>query len=206
MELDHVLIVVEDLESGAREFESSYGLHSVEGGRHSGWGTANRIVPLGDTYLELIAVVDRAESERTTLRRGVPASTNSDPPPLPGAVRTERLDDIVRPLGLEIGEGSRVRPDGAVLSWRLAGLEQAAAEPCLPFFIEWGAGSPYPGRSPEAQPLVITAVEVRGDRARLESWLDVHAVPLDVVPGLPRMNAVVLVDHEGEKTTTISAR
>ena len=58
MELDHVLIAVTDLEAGAREVETRIGLSSVEGGQHRDWGTANRIVPLGSSYLELVAVVD----------------------------------------------------------------------------------------------------------------------------------------------------
>ena len=53
MELDHVLVAVDDLEAAAKEVEQRYGLASVEGGRHRGLGTANRIVPLGVTYLEL---------------------------------------------------------------------------------------------------------------------------------------------------------
>jgi hypothetical protein len=51
LELDHVLIAVSDLAAAAREIEVRYGLVSIEGGRHPGWGTANRIVPLGETYL-----------------------------------------------------------------------------------------------------------------------------------------------------------
>ena len=58
MELDHVLIAFTDLEAAAREFEARLGLSSVDGGRHRDWGTANRIVPLGSSYLELVAVVD----------------------------------------------------------------------------------------------------------------------------------------------------
>lgn len=42
LEVDHVLIAVGDLALGAREIEKRYGLASVEGGRHAGWGTANR--------------------------------------------------------------------------------------------------------------------------------------------------------------------
>jgi len=66
LELDHVLLAVADLEAAGREIEAWYGLTSIEGGRHPGWGTANRIVPLGETYLELITVVDesRGSAER----------------------------------------------------------------------------------------------------------------------------------------------
>src|SRR5687768_15600144 len=47
-ELDHVLVAVTDLAAAARTIEAEYGLMAEEGGRHPGWGTANRIVPLGD--------------------------------------------------------------------------------------------------------------------------------------------------------------
>ena len=60
VELDHVLIAVTELESAGEAFEERFGLASVEGGRHPAWGTANRIVPLGSSYLELVGVVDKA--------------------------------------------------------------------------------------------------------------------------------------------------
>jgi len=50
MELDHVLIPLVDLSRAVTEFEGRYGLVTVEGGRHEDWGTANRIIPLGDSY------------------------------------------------------------------------------------------------------------------------------------------------------------
>jgi Glyoxalase-like domain len=59
LELDHVLIAVANLNGAARDLESRHGLASVEGGRHAGWGTATRIVPLGETYLEVIWALDR---------------------------------------------------------------------------------------------------------------------------------------------------
>jgi hypothetical protein len=62
VELDHVLIAVADLTAAASVMEARYGLTSMEGGRHPGWGTANRIVPLGAAYLELVAVVDRTQA------------------------------------------------------------------------------------------------------------------------------------------------
>ncbi|HEY8778025.1 MAG TPA: VOC family protein [Gaiellaceae bacterium] len=73
MELDHVLIAVGDLAAAAHEFEVEHGLASIEGGRHPGWGTANRIVPLGKSYLELVAVVDQDEAARSDFGRWVAA-------------------------------------------------------------------------------------------------------------------------------------
>jgi hypothetical protein len=69
VELDHVLVAVSDLAESARELEVRYGLASIEGGCHPGWGTANRIVPLGDAYLELVTVVDEEEALASVLRR-----------------------------------------------------------------------------------------------------------------------------------------
>ncbi len=70
MQLDHVLIAVgPDLVAAADEFEVCYGLASVEGGRHPGWGTANWIVPLGDSNLELVAVVDQVEAAESVFGR-----------------------------------------------------------------------------------------------------------------------------------------
>ena len=76
IELDHVLIAVTDLDAAGREFEAHHGLSSVAGGRHPGWGTANRIVPLGDTYLELVAAVDAVEAAGNPFGRWVAAAAD----------------------------------------------------------------------------------------------------------------------------------
>src|SRR5215207_2288681 len=57
--VDHIIYAVDDLESAGRQLYEESGLASIEGGRHLAWGTANRIVPLGTAYVELITVVDR---------------------------------------------------------------------------------------------------------------------------------------------------
>ena len=79
MELDHVLIAAADLDAVARQIETEHGLASAAGGRHPGWGTANRIVPLGATYLELVAVVDEAEASQSAFGRWVAASRSGAP-------------------------------------------------------------------------------------------------------------------------------
>ena len=124
MELDHVLIAVADLDAAAQEVEARFGLASVEGGRHRGLGTANRIVPLGETYLELVAVVDDTEAAGSGFGSWV---AGGDLPRLLGwCVRTDDLDEVAGRLSLEIADGSRARPDGTILTWRMAGLERSA--------------------------------------------------------------------------------
>ena len=57
-----LLIGVTDLAAAARELEARCGLVSLSRVvvNHPHWGTANRIVPLGTSYVELVAVVDEA--------------------------------------------------------------------------------------------------------------------------------------------------
>ena len=195
LELDHVVIAAADLDTAARELEERHGLASVPGGRHPDWGTANRIVPLGATYLELIAVVDEPTAARTVPGRWVKSAKAGQP--LGWAVRTNDLDAIAGRLGLTASAGSRVTPGGEVLRWRSAGLEQAVEEPALPFFIEWHPETPFPGRA-HASAFEIRTLELEGDPDRLTAWLGDHALPLLVREGSPRVARVVLAGPDGE--------
>ena len=180
MELDHVLVAVPDLAAGVGAIEARLGLTSVAGGRHPGWGTANRIVPLGPAYLELVAVVDAGEAAAHSFGRWLAAA---QPPggPFGWAVRTQDLDRVADRLGLPVRDGSRATAGGRVLRWRTAGLEQAAAEPFLPFFIEWATGTPLPGRAAATHPngpFELTELALVGDADRLAAWLGGQALPV----------------------------
>jgi Glyoxalase-like domain len=176
--LDHVLLAVPDLDAAGAALAARHGLPSAPGGSHPGFGTANRIVPLGPAYLELVAVSDPARAAAGAFGRWVASSPPSRP--MGWAVRTAGLDGVARRLGLDVRPGSREVADGTLLRWRMAGVEAAAAEPFLPFFIEWGAGTPFPGGGdgPGIERLVV-----RGDAARLRGWLGGADLPLEVRPG-----------------------
>ena len=121
--IDHVIVPVADLASAAAVVESRYGLASVEGGRHPTWGTANRIVPLGDTYLELVAVVDEAMASQSPFGTWIATATVGEP--LGWVVRTSAIDDVARRLGLAVAAGPGSRPEASrsrggvpVSTWR----------------------------------------------------------------------------------------
>lgn len=173
--LDHVVVCVPDLAQGSREFEARYGLVSVEGGRHRGHGTANRLIPLGDNYIELLAVVAPKEAKTSAL--GTWALHQAA---VPGGdavcLRTDDLDTTCSRLGLVPDPMSRVRPDGVVLEWRLAGMKQAFAN-LLPFFIEWSVPDElHPGRIGVEHPagrVFLVDTTISGDAAhvaRLSEW------------------------------------
>jgi hypothetical protein len=132
LELDHVLIAVADLAAATREIEARHGLASIEGGRHPGWGTANGIVPLGEAYLELVAVADDPEAAQSPFGRWVVEARPTLAEPLGWAIRTHALDEVARRLGLTKGAGSRATPGGERLRWRLAGTSRPPPSPRCP--------------------------------------------------------------------------
>jgi hypothetical protein len=192
---------VSDLPRAAQEIEARYGIASIEGGRHPDWGTANRIVPLGQAYLELVAVVDAAKAAKSAFGRWVAGVRPKLAQPLGWAVRTDELDAVARRLGLTVHAGSRAAPGGERLRWRSVGIDQAAAEPSLPFFIEWAQGTPLPGRADATHPVGrvgIALLELIGDADRLAAWLGDHALPIAVHSGTPAVVSIVLAGAAGE--------
>ena len=202
LRLDHVIYAVRDLDSAAARVTADFGLASVEGGRHPGWGTANRIVPLGESYLELVAVVDSSEAAASDFGRPVLEALATGERLVGWAVATDDIEGIARRLGLEVTGGSRTRPDGVTLSWQLAGVGRALATGALPFFIQWeGAAELHPGSAAAAHrvtPDGIAWVEVSGEERSLRTWLGDHDLPLRITDGPQPLPAVAISTAEGE--------
>jgi hypothetical protein len=191
--IDHVVLPVVDLALAASEIESRYGLASVEGGRHPAWGTVNRIVPLGNSYVELVAVADRETAAQTAFGSWVASAKPGRP--LGWAVRTDAIDAVGRRLDLTVVPGFRATPGGARITWRSAGVEVAARQPGLPFFIQWADGVPLPGATPVRHPggpARLKLLSLVADPVRLSDWLGEHDLPLAVATGLSRVSGVVL--------------
>jgi hypothetical protein len=201
LELDHVVIAAADLEAAAVALEERYGLPSLEGGRHPGWGTSNRIVPLGSAYLELVTVVDEQEAAASGFGRWVAAARPDPLQPLGWAVRTDDLDAVARRLDLDVVPGSRMRADGVIVRWCLAGADHAAVHPELPFFIEWAPGTSLPGSA--VTDVRIASLRVAGDAGRLSAWLGPHDLPLEIVAGPPGIAGLDLSGGERQRSRRI---
>jgi len=190
MRIDHVIYATQDLDAAARRLETEHGLVAAGGGRHAGIGTENRIVALGGGYLELIALADREEAERSALGAALAARIRERGEGLMGWVVA--VEDVVQEAARAGAELSTIERDG--LRAQLAGVSTALAEPALPFFLQRDPGSADPGAGGNAGG--ITWVEVSGDAERLRTWLAGADVPVRVVPGAPAVRAVGIGDRE----------
>ena len=202
LRIDHVAYAVRDLDDAAVRFRTEFGLDSVVGGRHAGWGTANRIVPLGEQYLEMIGVVDEAEAEATDFGRSVLQRTETGDGWFLIAVASDDVVLVGERIGLEVEAGTRIRPDGEVLRWRMAGLEDPRREPWMPFFLTWDVpGSLHPGSARAGHGIRaegIAWVEVGGDPERLGAWLGDEELPIRVKSDEPGVRSVAIATADGE--------
>jgi hypothetical protein len=202
LRLDHVVYAVPDLDEAAVRFREEFGLDSTEGGRHERWGTANRIVPLGDQYLELVAAVDEPVAAETAFGRGVLDRAARGGGWFTIAAVADDLDVVASRLGIEIGSGSRMRPDGRNVRWRMAALDDPRRAPWMPFFLAWDVTDElHPGRDPAGhgvRPTGIAWVEVGGDAERLRAWLNGDELPIRFVEADPGIHRVAISTADGE--------
>jgi hypothetical protein len=198
--VDHVIVAVADLDDAARRYDEQHGLTSVAGGRHPGHGTGNRIVPLGDSYIELMAVVDADEAASSPLGSWLGqrlVDVGEGPAAL--CLRTDDIEAVARRTRRQPLAMSRTRPDGVELQWHLVALDAALTDG-LPFFIQWHvADADHPGRAPvehRRRAVGIDWVEVGGDPDTLAVWLGPNDLGLRPVEGAagPRRVAVGLAD------------
>jgi catechol 2,3-dioxygenase-like lactoylglutathione lyase family enzyme len=202
LRIDHVVYAVRDLDATAERFRRELGLDSAEGGHHGRWGTANRIVPFGEDYLELIAVVDADRAAASDFGRATMERAAAGAGWLAIAVATDDLDAVAARLDLEIVEGRRERPDGQVLRWRSAGLEDPSRAPGFPFFIAWDVPADlHPGRARAGHGIRaqgIAAVDVGGDPGALFEWLGGEDLPIRATPGPAGVRSVALATADGD--------
>ncbi len=147
---DHLVYAVPNLAEGIDAVETLLGVRPAPGGQHPGWGTANALLALGPgVYLEVIG----PDPDQPTPPRPRPFGLDRlTHPRLAGwAVRAADLEAWVRRStrrGYAPGRllpGSRRRPDGGLLRWRLVLPDdfQLPFDGLIPFLIDW-QGSAHP--------------------------------------------------------------
>jgi hypothetical protein len=196
MELDHVVLGVTDLEAAAQRLSDQHRLTAVPGGRHASAGTHNSIVPLGDAYLELLAVEEEAVAQTSPFGRWVLERVADADTWLGWCLRTDDLDGVCARLGLEPMAMERGK-----LSWRIAGVQRVWEDPSLPFFIQWDVpDDQLPGRAggpTSASDAPLSALEVGADEAAVRAWAGDLPGSVRIVDGPPGILAVAVAGAGG---------
>lgn len=201
IKIDHVLLATIDLQHGEQQLWRGYGLGCVAGGSHRSWGTANLIVPIGNQYLELVAVEDRDLAATNHLGRAVLAAADRDRlTPIGLCLRATDLHATAARLGQEPQPGSRLRPDGREIRWASVGLDQAFGPLRLPFFIAWEDDAEHPSAAVVEHrigPREIAYVEVGGSEAALRQHLGTDIPEVLAVGGAPGVRSLAIRLEDG---------
>ena len=135
--LDHIIIGVNNLEQATEIFAEKLGLLASGGGNHPTGGTANRIIVIGDTYLELITVHKPAEAQQSILDRLAKGDgylnfvLTSDDIEADSKAMRQRGVAIIGP-----NPGKLKAPDGRSRAWFRTDIEQPDLTQHYPFLIQ----------------------------------------------------------------------
>ena len=192
---DHLVQQV-SLPEETMAFLNARGIHTVNGGQHTMWGTYNTLSYFGLSYIEQIAVYDRALFEEAAKLPYSLHSTFKQNDERFGfsriALRTTNIEGEarrLRALGFEVygpDACSRTRPDGTVLKWKLLHFGKSNLAIDFPFFIEWADGDDErlaqlekSGALDVQQTLEMTSVQfvVENVNETVALWQDVLQLP-----------------------------
>lgn len=204
--VDHLLLGVSDLDVGVAWFEKATGVKAVFGGTHPGMGTRNALVSLGGKrYLEILA----PDPAQTAFNFRIDVRQLKEPRLVNWAATATDIEAVAkraRKTGYELfgpQPGSRERPDGKTLRWKLLGvmhdLGADGIDP-IPFFIEWAADAVHPSQeSPKGCELTSLAIE-HPSSARVKKTLATLGIAADVRKGAAARLTATLSTPKGKVT------
>jgi hypothetical protein len=198
--IDHLVYATPNLATSVEQIERLLGGRAVPGGQHPGAGTRNALIGLGDeTYLEIIGPDPDQPKPARPRRFGI--DELKAPRLVTWAVKGADLEAIVKnaktqdvDLG-QVQSGSRRRPDGVLLSWRLTVSPALTADGIVPFFIDWGK-TPHPAAAlPKGCVLVALRAE-HPDANRIRAALSALELNVRVDAGsAPALIATIRTPH-----------
>ena len=142
--LDHVVWGVPSIAPIAERLLTANGLVTIAGGLHPAWGTRNAIVPLSGASLELVEIAD-PDAPMVGFTQAVARAAADGGRLCLWCVRTGDIEADATPRGLHVTPGERDNPDGSIITWQVAGMAEACADPAEPFIIQWDDDATMPG-------------------------------------------------------------
>lgn len=164
--IDHLVYAVPDLATAIDDIERDWGVRPAMGGKHTGRGSHNALLSLGDgPYLELIAI-DPDQADVDISNHPFQLANLSESVLRTFAVKAPGIDERVaraRAMGFDPGSPqamSRKTPEGDTLHWKLTrSAPERSGGGTVPFLIDWG-DTPHPSATtPQGCSLVSLKVE-----------------------------------------------
>lgn len=195
-EIDHLVYLAPDVDEAVQDLARRLGVRPTAGGRHARWGTRNALVGLSSrSYLEILG----PDPERADPRRppGFGLDGMSGARLALWAIATDDLEgrsDAARRRGVRLGEvsgGSRERPDGRTVSWRLTDPETVLGDGLVPFLIEWG-DSRHPAVDAPPGCILLGLRGEHPDPERVRRMLEAVGAPIPIARApAPRLIATL---------------
>lgn len=177
MRLDHLSYAAgpEGLGACAQRIGSRLGAGFRDGGIHPSFGTRNFVLPLADgCYLEIVAALDHPAVDRAPFGRAVRNRTEDGGGWLAWVIGVDDIAGVEARLDRTAAAGYRRRPDGVDLRWSQIGVNDVAADPQLPFFVQWHV-DPSDHPAADGSQVRLIRLEIAGDQARIEDYLGTSA-------------------------------
>jgi hypothetical protein len=177
MRVDHVTYAaeVDGLKATAKRLAKTIGVAPVDGGIHPRFGTRNIIIPLAhDRYVEVVEVLDHPASDKAPFGQAVRARSEAGGGWLGWVVSVDDLSEAEERLGRKSVIGSRHRPDGVQLKWRMLGVKGLMADPQVPSYIKWDDETLHPSVGATTT-VTISGLQIAGDPQRVCEWLGLPA-------------------------------
>lgn len=185
--IDHLVYATPDLEATVAALREDWGIIPTPGGRHTGRGTRNALLDLGDgVYLEIIG-----------------PDPDQGPPPQPRAFgidglaaarlvtwaakapgidsRVERAKEAGYDPGVVFAM-TRATPGGDVLRWKLTRRDDLPGDGLVPFLIDWG-DTVHPSRTSARGCRLVSLTAEHPSPGAVQPILEALAVDLRVDEG-----------------------
>lgn len=167
--VDHLILGCPNLDQGISWVKERFGVEPVVGGRHPDYGTHNALVSIGEmSYLEIMAPDPAASPPPERSLFGLWQLPT--PRLVTWVVRRGSIEGsakLVTATGVDMGRvlpGSRQRPDGSTISWKITDPYADRLGGAVPFLIDWG-DSPHPAIT---APRIGTLVSLEIESPRVE--------------------------------------
>jgi catechol 2,3-dioxygenase-like lactoylglutathione lyase family enzyme len=190
VKLDHLVVAARDLEAGADFVEGVLGVRPQGSGKHEFMGTHNRLLRLGDVYLEVIAV--DADAPKPSRARWFELDAFDGSPRLMHWVaRTTDIETLVarslEPLGA-ITQASR-----GDLRWRITVPDDGhlPGQGIVPTLIQWDGAHPV-SRLPDTDCRLVSLEATHPEPERIARALESIGATVFVTRGdAPRLRATI---------------